>query len=186
MILLSTIVLFVHKHVSSTKGETFMLLSELTKASSSSTDELGGTYAAAKLSSETKKQIRQYMKNQDILHPEDPDDMHCTILYSRKPCPDYKAAGKYDEPIPASVKGFEIWPTRDMERNVLVLNLTCKGLTDRHNKLMDEHKASYDFPEYKPHVTFSYDFGDGDAKDLPPYKGIVEFDAEYQEDLNNL
>ncbi len=144
-----------------------------------------GTYAAARLSADTKKKIAKYLKDNDIQEPLDPDEMHCTILYSRKYLPDYKAAGKYDKPIVGTKPKFEIWPNRDKTANVLVLTISCPGLTARHKELMDEHDATYDFDDYKPHVSFSYNFGDSAVDSLAPIDFPIEFDTEYQEDLDS-
>ena len=147
--------------------------------------EAAGTYAAAKLSDKTKKLIKQYFKDNEIPDPCDVDDMHCTILYSRKHLPDYQAAGEYDTPIVGKNGKFEIWPTRDKKANVLVLHLSSPEMTKRHKFLMKEHGATYDFDEYKPHVTFTYDFGDNDVKSLKPVDFDIEFTTEYSEDLSD-
>ena len=146
-----------------------------------------GTYAAAKLSKETKKQVKQYLKDNDIADACDVDDMHCTILFSRKHLPDYTAAGKYDTPIKAKSTGFEIWKSKPKEgesKNVLVLTLKSKEMTARHKELMKEHDATYDFDQYKPHVTFCYDFKDGDPKKLSKIDFDIIFDTEYSENLS--
>lgn len=44
--------------------------------------------------------------------------------------------------------------------------MDCQYLSDRHNEIMDLYEATYDYPEYKVHVTLSYDIGDIDIKDL--------------------
>jgi 2'-5' RNA ligase len=52
---------------------------------------------------------------------------------------------------------------------------------------MKKHDATYDFPEYKPHITLSYDIGDLDEKNLPDigkYVDEIGIDEEYGEDLD--
>jgi hypothetical protein len=68
-----------------------------------------------------------------------------------------------------------------------VLKYDCKDLNKRHKELMDEHKATYDFPKYEPHVTLSYDIGDLDIKQLPDIKEllpVINVIHEYGEDLD--
>jgi len=143
-----------------------------------------GTYAAAALSDKTKHNISQYFKDNDVKNPCDVDKMHCTILYSSKHLPDYKAKGKYDKPLIGKNCRFEIWPNREKTENVLVLRINCPEMTKRHKHLMKEHDAQYDFPDYKPHVSFSYDVGDVKVSDFKPIDFDIEFTTEYQEDLD--
>jgi hypothetical protein len=52
---------------------------------------------------------------------------------------------------------------------------------------MSDHKATYDFPKYEPHITLSYDIGDMDIKKLPNMFDTVPFiniTTEYSEDLD--
>ena len=40
-------------------------------------------------------------------------------------------------------------------KNILVLLLKSEDAKKRHLELMEEHKTTYDYPEYKPHITLS-------------------------------
>lgn len=150
-----------------------------------------GTYAAVNFDKETIKTIQEYMKENDIPNPLSSDKMHTTLLKSRKYCPDYKAAGKIDPPWVGTPTEFEVWKTRPKDggegSNCLVLRFECKELNDRHAELMKEHDASYDFPDYKTHISLSYDIGDMDWKKLPDikkYLGDIKIVEEYGEDLD--
>jgi len=39
---------------------------------------------------------------------------------------------------------------------------------------MKEHGGTYDFDEYKPHITFSYDVAGMQCKDLPKFDEDIE------------
>ena len=148
-----------------------------------------GTYAGVRFSEETKNAVEQYNKDNDIPNPIKTDKLHTTLLYSRKYLPDYKPAGKYDKPMIGKVKKFDVFESRpdafdDKAARCLVLLFDCPELVDRFNELMDKHDATFDYDEYKPHITFSYDIGDMDIKDLPEFKGKIELVSEYDEDLN--
>lgn len=149
-----------------------------------------GTYAAVRFSDNTKDAIKQYQIDNEIPNRVPRDKLHCTLLYSRKHLPNYQAPGDYQQPMQGETQQLESWPTRPDEdgktSNCLVLRFRCDELYNRHNQLMDEHQATYDFPEYIPHVTFSYDVGDTDVGQLPPYEGPVEIVHEYQEDLDDV
>ena len=68
-----------------------------------------------------------------------------------------------------------------------MLKLDSSDLRERHEFLMKEHKATYDFPEYIPHITLSYDIGDFDINTLD-IEDLDDIDfqviEEYKEDLN--
>jgi hypothetical protein len=150
--------------------------------------EAKGTYAAVRFSDETIADIKKYIEENNIPNHTKFDKMHTTLLYSRKHCPNYEPAGEYEEALHGKPEKFEKWPSQpDDDGNVamcLVLRYHCPDLVKRHVKLMDEHKGTYDFDEYKPHITFSYDVADLQCKDLPKYEGKIEIVEEYGEDLN--
>lgn len=150
-----------------------------------------GTYAAVRFSAETKDAIAKYIADNDLPNPLGKDKMHCTLLYSRKHCPDYKPAGKIKPAWTGTPTKLEVFESRGKLRDeepkrCLVLRFECKELVARHELLMEEYDATYDFPEYKPHVTLSYDIGDLDETKLPDVSTIGELtiDEEYGEDLD--
>lgn len=147
-----------------------------------------GTYAGVNFSDKTIDSITAYIKDNKIPNHTKFDKLHTTLLYSRKYLPDYEPAGKLDKPMNGKAEEFEVWDSQpDDDGHVakcLVLRYHCPKLVKRHVSLMDEHKGTYDFDEYKPHITFSYDIGDMDIKDLPDFDGKIEVINEYGEDLN--
>lgn len=150
------------------------------------TDKSDGTYVGAKFSSKTIKDLEKLLKELKIPNPISSDKFHTTIIFSRKKFPDnFKAKGKLDPVWKGTPKDLEIFPTRDSGKNALVLRYTCKEQKDRHEFLMDEYKATYDWPEYKIHLTLSYDCGDFDIKNIKitDYIDAIEVSEEYTEGL---
>lgn len=149
-----------------------------------------GVYAGVKFSTETKDSIKTFLDEHKIENPIDADKLHCTLLYSRKPCPDYEPQGNIDPPIVAKAGKFEVWESpanenKDHITYALVLNLKTPELVERHNELMDEHDATYDYPSYKPHTTFSYDVGkDFKVDALPNFPEDIVLVEEYDELLD--
>ena len=151
-----------------------------------------GTYAGVHFSEKTKNEIHEYMQLNHIPNELSPSKLHTTLLYSRKYLPDYKAVGKYDKPMIGIPGNFDIWKSNGEDgepTNCLIVEFECEELNERHDNLMKEHKATYDYPKYKTHITLSYDCGELDPKKLMPFKKIVkkiEIVEEYQEilDLN--
>ena len=79
-------------------------------------------------------------------------------MYSRVFLPEYESSlPKEIKGERYSVSGYELFGDN---KNILVLLLDAPSLVDRHNQIMNDHKGSYDYPEYIPHVTISYDVKD--------------------------
>jgi len=150
-------------------------------------EEQPGTYAGIKLSDESANAIVAYCEENEIPNPVPKDKLHVTLLYSRKHLPNYTAAGEYDEPYVGEPSGFDVWESTEEDESepsrCLVLKLNCDTLCDRHKHLMAEHHATFDYDEYSPHVTFSYNLEDNDESNLPPFTTDIELVEEYQNDL---
>ena len=153
-------------------------------------DTPDGTYAGARFSDDSKKSIRNYIEKNGIPNSPHDDKLHSTILYSRKYLPEYEAQGMYDPAMKATPTGTEVWPSQPDEqghrKRCLVLTFDSPDLVGRHESLMKRHEAMYDFDQYKPHVTLSYDIGDDFDEDKLPDFGEEELEItqEYTENLN--
>lgn len=150
--------------------------------------ESKGTYAGVRFNTDTIAAIEKFQNEHGISNPVPLDKLHTTLLYSRKYLPDYSPAGAYDPPEVGKAKGFDVWESQADESGhktkCLVMEFDCPGIIARHKKLMKAHDATYDFDEYKPHITLSYDF-DGDVNKLPEFTNAINIVEEYGEDLNN-
>mgnify|MGYP001608310323 CR=1 FL=1 len=144
-----------------------------------------GTYVAVKFDTDTKNRIYDFVKKHKISNPLDKSKYHTTIIYSKKHAPDLKATGDLDEPWIGKPTKLEIFKTQDGV-SALVLIFKCPEIDKRHKEIMDEHKTTYDYPEYNSHITLSYDCGDFDIKSIKDLTSIGEIHAihEYIEDLN--
>jgi hypothetical protein len=145
--------------------------------------QLSGTYAAVKPSKNDSNILEKFISDNNIPNPEPIDKLHATLLYSRKPLPSYKPDPKLTHLV--LVDKLEIWPTKS-GKNCLVLKLKSDDLSKRHLYLMNKHKATYDYPEFKVHISLSYDVGDYDIsklniKYLPK---TIKLDGEYHEPLD--
>ena len=123
-----------------------------------------GTYAGVRFDEDTTKRIRTFIEENEIPNGVPNNKLHTTLLYSRKYLPDYKAAGQYDDPLVGEPTEFDVWESQPDDKgetsNCLVLQYECDPLSERHKSLMDEHGATFDYDEYRPHVTLSYNIGD--------------------------
>lgn len=114
-------------------------------------------------------------------------DLHVTIAYSKTPV-DWMALGddwggeedgglKVREGGPRMVEQFD--------GGAVVLAFSSSRLAWRHEAIK-EAGASWDFPDYTPHITISYEPGELDLSKVEPYRGVIllgpEIFAELDED----
>jgi hypothetical protein len=153
-------------------------------------DEYGvdaGRYIGIKFTPDTKEKLRAIIDDEAIPNGIDTEDLHSTVAYSRgSNIPGYEVAGKFEKPIKAEISYFDIFPSQD-GKNCLVAKLNSPDLVKMHNKTR-EHGATFDYDEYKPHVTFSYDVGElmnDDLKRLTDrYKGTKLYgEEEYESEI---
>lgn len=148
-----------------------------------------GLYAAVKFSEDTLNRILKFAEAANIPNLLKVEDFHSTLAYSRKPVNDFTPISELNEEgIPSS---FEIWESppnafKPEKTFCLVLKYDSDYMHKRFNEIM-ALGATYDYDEYKPHMTFSYDVGaDFKLEDLPPVKqlGKLNIVNEYSEVLD--
>lgn len=97
------------------------------------------------------------------------DDLHVTIAYSRNPV-DWMAMGSaWDDEVKIP-KGGPRLMEKFGEARVLLINSNM--LRWRHSEMV-EAGATWDHPEYQPHITISYDPEAPDLADVEPYQGEI-------------
>jgi len=117
-----------------------------------------GTYVCAYADNQTMKNIVRFILDNDIPHPTPENELHATIIYSREGNKDSESFN-FPNLITGKFKGWEIFPNKINNTKSLVALLESPTLTKIHNDMMQQYGFTYDFDEYKPHVTFSYDYG---------------------------
>lgn len=111
-------------------------------------------------------------------------DMHVTIAYSRTPINWFSVPGLYGSPqgdltVPP---GGARMVDRLGDQGAVVLHFTSDDLSWR-NQNIREAGASWDFPEYLPHVTLTYAGGDIDLSAVAAYQGPLHFGPEIFEPI---
>ena len=146
-------------------------------------ESVDGTYVGAHFSKDTIKQLKKALKELKIPNPLAEEKFHTTIMYSTNYF-DFEAKGKLDPPWIGTPDKLEIFPTQS-GKNALVLRYKCDEQKDRFDYIMKNYNAKYTFPEYKIHLTLSYDCGDFDIKDvdIKKYVDKIEIVEEYSEPL---
>lgn len=140
-----------------------------------------GTYAAVKVSPSAADNIIDTAKKLGIPNLINPSDIHCTLLYSRKHIP---LSGSIDVDYDAQVSNFELFGDN---KEILVIKLLSSDIKERHKFLMDTYDATYDYDEYIPHITLSYNIDKFDVNsiDINAFNNSdFKFIYEYYEDLD--
>lgn len=101
------------------------------------------------------------------------DDMHVTIVYSKKKMNWFSVPDGFDS------YQNEYDDDRSVEAlgEAVVLKFTSTDLSARWKEFRDAG-ASWDYPSYMPHVSITYDPGDVDLDNIEPYTGLLEFGPE--------
>lgn len=113
----------------------------------------------------------------------DSSEMHVTITYSREPVEWMKMGSDYgwgDLKIEAG--GPRVMEVFGENGDTAVLSFHSSQLTWRHDD-MRERGASWDHPEYQPHVSISYKFS-GDVAEIEPWNGEIILGPEIFEALD--
>lgn len=113
------------------------------------------------------------------------EELHVTVTYSRTPV-DWMKMGQTwaeDGKLTVSPGGARlVEPLGD--KGAVVLMFNSSDLSWRHRD-MHEAGASWDFPDYQPHVTITYAGGDVDLKKVEPYRGKLVFGPEIFAELDD-
>jgi 2'-5' RNA ligase len=116
------------------------------------------------------------------------DKVHTTLIYSTKHVEGVEVNA--EEVYNAFISKLDIF-TSSTGNKCLVAILECGKMVSRHKELMKKYGFTYDYPEYIPHVTLSYDIKDWDRFDLmnqyiKDSKFIYQLQGagEYYEDLD--
>lgn len=129
-------------------------------------------------------EIIEWAKSQGFESTVLADDLHVTVAYSRNPV-DWMKVG---ESWSGDGKGqLKIAPggARLIDKfgeGAVVLLFNSSELAWRHVSIV-EAGASWDWPDYQPHITFTYEPGSVDIDKVEPYRGAIELGPEIFEEL---
>lgn len=138
-----------------------------------------GVYLAAYFDLVSSTELGEWCSKNNIPNQCCDSSFHVTIVYSRNPI-DIEPCHTVDIPIYPENYHLECWDTKSGK--TLVLVLSSKYLSLRFDHAMSLG-ASYDYDEYKPHVTLSYDIGDFDWTTLKKPQVFLNIAGEYMEPL---
>ena len=146
-----------------------------------------GRYVGMHFTPDTQDLLKKIVHDEKLPNSVPLHKIHTTITYSKdNSVPDYKCDGELEEPIEAEIDSFDLFPTAEGNK-CLVAKLNCPEFHRRHS-MMRDLGASYDYDEYIPHITLSYNAGDFPSDKLETlnkkYKGTkVYANEEYDEPI---
>jgi 2'-5' RNA ligase len=137
-----------------------------------------GTYISVTPNKEAADELYRWTINNNIPNPIDREDLHCTLIYSRKGIP---AAKHYDLnlPINATTGALKIF-NQPNGKDCLVVTLNSEDLVAHHETIMNKYGAVYDHEKYIPHITLSYNIGDYKNVNKFPKTNIVFDDFTFE------
>lgn len=143
-----------------------------------------GVYVAVKYNQSAGDDLLDFIKKHDIPSTMKDKDFHTTLIYSRKHADIQDLDDNMeDSEIVAYPKELHVFETFDKKR-ALVIKLDCPYLLERHKYLMQKYDLTYDYDEYIPHITLSYDIGDMEIPKDVKFPKFFRIQSEYSEDLN--
>ena len=143
-----------------------------------------GIYVAVKYNQSAGDDLLDFIKKYEIPSTLKAEDFHTTLINSRK-CADIQDLDDDmgDSEIVAKPTELHVFETFDKKR-ALVIKLDCPYLEERHKYLMQKYDLEYDYDEYIPHITLSYDIGEMEVPKDVKFPEFFRIQAEYKEDLN--
>jgi hypothetical protein len=144
--------------------------------------ETEGTYAAVTFKPQTVANIHRWLSANNIPNAIKASSVHSTFIYSRKPLKGKWESKDYRNGLFINPGTYKLEQWEDDGKNILVLKYDSPVLQKRWRKARGMG-ATWDYPEFKPHITLSYDIGDLDISTLevPTFSLVV--DKEYSEPL---
>lgn len=149
-----------------------------------------GTYVGVRFDDDSKSRINDLMTQLKLEKPIPLDKLHSTVVYSDKKRLDgFKSQGDLGygkKPFTAIPKNFTLFPNSEGDTNCLVIELESDFLKDRNSNIVNKYGVEQKFPDYRPHITLSYDYnGDLPDDELLKSLGEITLDHEYDEPLDD-
>ncbi|QIG67246.1 putative portal protein [Rhizobium phage RHph_TM3_3_3] len=110
-------------------------------------------------------------------------DLHVTITYSRAPVDWFEMGESWSPRLEISAGGPRQMEALGQDGSYKALLITANELKWRHEAMV-EMGASWDWPEYQPHITIQVG-GDIDLSQVTPYQGKIVLGPEIFEELRD-
>lgn len=107
------------------------------------------------------------------------DGLHVTLAYSKEPV-DWNDPGINERPTSSTGGARSVEPLGD--EGAIVLRFESPELSQRWKQFVDAG-AHWQYDEFRPHVSITYDGKDVDLSKVDPYMGPLDFDGEVFEEI---
>lgn len=124
--------------------------------------------------------ILAWAKEQGFAETLPADDLHVTIAFSRTPLDWMKVGEAWSGEVTVNEGGARIV---DRFGGARVLLFASSELSWRHEEIK-RAGASWDHPEYQPHITISYSDKSPDLAEIEPYRGKIVLGPEVFQEVN--
>lgn len=130
-------------------------------------------------------EIIAWAKSQGFAATLPAEDLHVTIAFSRQPVDWMKVGESWGSSEDGSllVKPGGARLLEKFDGGAVVLLFNSSELSWRHEAIK-QAGASWDWPDYQPHITVTYDAGDLDLSSVEPYRGPIDLGPEVFEPLD--
>lgn len=136
--------------------------------------KLDTLYAYRSVQWETGEKLRDWAHSQGIVTLLPLYDFHVTLVYSESPFLwDYEDMNRETLVIRGGERSVEVFGD-----DALVLRISSPELTARHKELI-AMGAVTDYPDYKPHITLTYQAKGIDVSQIVPYTGDIQLGCEW-------
>lgn len=115
----------------------------------------GGTFVGVHLTSDSTARLCGWMDQNLIKNPQPADKIHTTLVLDKE-TPFLHDPMAYEPSIPIDPATYHI-ELFGPDKNVMVLSFDSPFLQKRHLQLREKYGLSWDWPEYTPHITLTYD-----------------------------
>jgi len=134
-----------------------------------------GLYVELECDSETKKKLKEYVK-QNINKDSDYDDFHTTLIYSKKEIDENIEVKTDVDKIISKFNKFTKFVNEEEDIYAIAIVLKCELCKKLHQDLMKKYDLRYDYDEYIPHVTLTYKGKEIIIDKLPKIDFNIKFD----------
>lgn len=126
-------------------------------------------------------EVIAWAKSQGFTSTLPAEDMHVTLIYSRAPVDWMKMGQPWEDALEVPEGGPRL--IEEFDSGAVVLLFGSSELQWRHER-MKEEGASFDYPEYQPHITLAYEGAPEDIDSIEPYRGVLKFGPEIFEEVD--
>lgn len=145
-------------------------------------------YVYRPLTEESAAELLAWAREEGFTELMRPEDLHVTVMYSSRPVNWMKMGGFWGWGPDTSEHLVPFGGPRLVDRigadGAVALHFFSGHLNQRNREMRDAG-CSWDYPDYLPHITFTYWPGDVDLTKVTPFRGELRFGPEIFEPIRS-